>query len=929
MQMKKIMIIALVAMDVLVAHAALVVDLSGDWSTGTARPAATLPTLTTTADTKFYYNGFATAYLTNGQASTGGNYVGPTMYASWRQYNVGGISGANTLRVDGDTLSNTAGASSNLNAAGTFNFMYMVKKANFGNGLSTSNNIGFDATSDFSIVATTWSGDSKSLRAVVQNGSIWYISQAENTAIQSGTKTLANAASLRWSVWDPTTSAGFSGDSLDFTTTVAGSTFTDIQAVGVWARIVDGAQNANASISTIQIGAVGVVPSGSCNLVFVNSTPSQFIQNPSITTNLSFVVRNTGTDATNVTVSLTGNYSWLTASTVTNSISLLGNGSSVTNIFSVTIASNALGGVYADAFTLKMQGAGTDAVTSNFSSQVSLTVLNTAFASMTKTAFAADTNETDTATLTVSNNASWELSFVLTNGPAAAWLSYPSGTLTLPANTSTGITITANGSLAGGRGIYSNVLSATWNNNTSGPNPTNFSIQFDVRANPLASLAVNLGGNWNTSSSGNMNYTRPPVTTNGTAIFYDNDFSTAILTNGQPGVGGSYQGQNIYGAFRQQNDAGAPADIATLRSGSGDYLEFGANTVPTNGAGEFDFMYVFKKADFYNGLNTGNIGFDSNSVFNISVSIWGADAKVLRAVVQNGSTWYISQASNTVAQAGAKVIMTNAYDARWAIWDPTADILAASLSFATTVAGSTFADIQAVGVWGAFTDGTVNPSARIETIQIGAITGASATTNFLLTGSVTGGNGSVSPVNASVPAGSSQSFVVTASNYYRIASLTTNGTPVVITLDNNSTSTNFLWSNVQAAGALVVTFTNQVASSGTPYEWLALYGLTNGGATFDLAAVADTDTDGLQAWQEYIAGTVPTNSASTLRVVENPRNVLNWSTVSGRVYSVYWSTNLVSGFQALNTSVPYPQRSYTNTSPDSRVNYYQVKVRVQ
>ena len=258
--MKKMVIIAMVALGAMGAQAALVMDLSGNFNTGTARPTVALPTMTQVdANTRFYSNGFATPYVVNGAAVTGGNYVGPTLYASWRQSNVGGITVDPTRRIAStDYLENTAGASTVANASGTFNFMYMVKKANFANGLNTGN-VGFDATSDFSIAVTTWSGISKSLRAVVQNGSTWYISQSENTASGSNeAKTLANAASMRWSIWNPTTSADFSGDSLNFSTTVAGSTFTDIQAVGVWGRIVDGATNPNLSITTIQIGAVAV-----------------------------------------------------------------------------------------------------------------------------------------------------------------------------------------------------------------------------------------------------------------------------------------------------------------------------------------------------------------------------------------------------------------------------------------------------------------------------------------------------------------------------------------------------------------------------------------------------------------------------------------------------------------------------------------------
>ena len=198
---------------------------------------------------------------------------------------------------------------------------------------------------------------------------------------------------------------------------------------------------------------------------------------------------------------------------------------------------------------------------------------------------------------------------------------------------------------------------------------------------------------------------------------------------------------------------------------------------------------------------------------------------------------------------------------------------------------------------------------------------------YTLTGSA-GANGTVTPSSTNVVYGSNADFVVTASNYYRIASLTTNGTAVTgMTFDSGSTSTNFTWSNVLADGTLAATFTAQLATdpAGTPYAWLAGYGLTN----FDTDAVADQDLDGLKTWQEYIAGTDPTNSASCLKVAQTNRNTVTWSPVAGRTYSIYWSTNLVHGFTNLAAGITYPQGSYTNTTPDAKVNHYQVKVQMQ
>ena len=146
-----------------------------------------------------------------------------------------------------------------------------------------------------------------------------------------------------------------------------------------------------------------------------------------------------------------------------------------------------------------MRGTGLDGTNNTFSASVSLQIANTVFASISKTSFASATNGTDTATLTISNQAAFDLSFVLTN--TSVWLSYPAGTLSLPANSSTNITVTASGSLTPGSGKYLDTLSVAYRNNTSIPNPTNFPIVFDVgpKIEPLLASAVitEVGGtNW-------------------------------------------------------------------------------------------------------------------------------------------------------------------------------------------------------------------------------------------------------------------------------------------------------------------------------------------------------------------------------------------------------------------------------------------------
>ena len=79
----------------------------------------------------------------------------------------------------------------------------------------------------------------------------------------------------------------------------------------------------------------------------------------------------------------------------------------------------------------------------------------------------------------------------------------------------------------------------------------------------------------------------------------------------------------------------------------------------------------------------------------------------------------------------------------------------------------------------------------------------------------------------------------------------------------------------------------------------------------------DSDGDGQNNLEEYIAGMDPTNatSAFTVRASNTPTGgefILSWDAVTGRVYSIYWQTNLPDAFQTLETGIRYPQNSYTD-----------------
>jgi hypothetical protein len=89
------------------------------------------------------------------------------------------------------------------------------------------------------------------------------------------------------------------------------------------------------------------------------------------------------------------------------------------------------------------------------------------------------------------------------------------------------------------------------------------------------------------------------------------------------------------------------------------------------------------------------------------------------------------------------------------------------------------------------------------------------------------------------------------------------------------------------------------------YAWAQQYGLpTDGSADF-----VDSDGDGLNNWQEFIADTNPTNAASCLKMtvaypIGSPLwTAVKWQSVSTRNYFLQRSTNLASGFSTILTNI--------------------------
>lgn len=88
---------------------------------------------------------------------------------------------------------------------------------------------------------------------------------------------------------------------------------------------------------------------------------------------------------------------------------------------------------------------------------------------------------------------------------------------------------------------------------------------------------------------------------------------------------------------------------------------------------------------------------------------------------------------------------------------------------------------------------------------------------------------------------------------------------------------------------------------------------------------------------EFIAGTDPTNGASFF-AAENAMAevdgtncfIVEWVSIPDRYYSVLWSTNLISGFQLLESNISYPLNSYTDLLHNiESAGFYKVDVKIK
>jgi hypothetical protein len=182
--------------------------------------------------------------------------------------------------------------------------------------------------------------------------------------------------------------------------------------------------------------------------------------------------------------------------------------------------------------------------------------------------------------------------------------------------------------------------------------------------------------------------------------------------------------------------------------------------------------------------------------------------------------------------------------------------------------------------------------------------------------------GLVSPASGIYAAGATVEVSATPATYYRFLAWT-NGA-----VGTNNPLTLLLNTNVSIQAVFTELFTT---NHPTPYAWLAAHGYTSNFENVVEAAGAN----GIPIWQSYIAGLDPNDPNSQLRLtvsrdLSGAPKILNWNTVTGRLYTLWWKTNLTSPFMSAPGASNLAAKilSFTNgLSPAPPALFYRMEVR--
>ncbi|MDA1043791.1 MAG: hypothetical protein O3C57_01065, partial [Verrucomicrobia bacterium] len=229
-----------------------------------------------------------------------------------------------------------------------------------------------------------------------------------------------------------------------------------------------------------------------------------------------------------------------------------------------------------------------------------------------------------------------------------------------------------------------------------------------------------------------------------------------------------------------------------------------------------------------------------------------------------------------------------------------------------------------------------DPVTPMQFVSIGAVS-TSRRIEVLITGP-----GRVTPPGPiEVNVGDNINFLIEADTYHHIANILTGQNVVEQSL--NLARTNFQWTsiNVASTGQLHVVFAANIVTNSLTELWLASHGLTN--QAFLLEALSDYDGDGASAWQEFIAGTDPTNRADVLALYLQDANAvsnappsehvqrlrLTWPSAPERTYRLFQANDMASDFSVVvsNITATPPLNVYTSNAPLLTNAYFLIEAR--
>jgi hypothetical protein len=159
------------------------------------------------------------------------------------------------------------------------------------------------------------------------------------------------------------------------------------------------------------------------------------------------------------------------------------------------------------------------------------------------------------------------------------------------------------------------------------------------------------------------------------------------------------------------------------------------------------------------------------------------------------------------------------------------------------------------------------------------------------------GWGSISPTGPVIaPLNSTNTFTLTPSNWFYLASLSVDGS-------NAGAPATYTFTNSVTDHTLTASYAAELATNNTPKWWLYQQN-ANWATNFDAAALADPDGNGVPAWADYIAGTDPQNASSVFAIniaVANGRQIVSFPTVPAipedgaqRYYAIDSATDLLA-----------------------------------